>query len=151
MKIKKSQLISLIRESIEEIALSTVGSAIKKSKQQRRDITGDNIAKMALLRINKDYAFNTKVDDLTANFRLVYDSQVNKFGIELIIISDRKIRIVLDPETKYGNFYNTEAVINTPFGYVIDNLRAGERQKLKMLRQSGVELNNSNENNNHNS
>lgn len=148
MKIKKEQLISLIRESIEEIALSTVGSAINKSKQQRRDITGDNITKMALFKINKDYAFNTKVYDLTASFRLVYDYQVNKFGIELIIISDRKIRIVLDPETKYGDFYNTEAVINTLFGYAIDNLRAGERQKLKMLRQSGIELNNSIENNN---
>jgi hypothetical protein len=150
MKITKSQLRQIIRESIcriNEINASTIGSAIRKTNVLNRDRQNKNIKNNYLESLVKQYMFSGEIDGAKYSIR----PTINRLFPDLVLIlvqvtsGEKTQSALLNPENFIMNkLYKTiEGVdmTNTFIGYVIDNLRAGERMKLRNMISSIKEFN----------
>ena len=119
-----------------EISNRTAGSAIKKSFDQGREIQSKNIVANAIDNINNKYSFNTNINGETFTFSATATSSG---------LNGRKFYVVVNGQNKseylkINKFGRLDYDYNSTIGYAINNLRAGERFKLKNLISAIQEL-----------
>lgn len=142
-KINEQTLRQIVRESLKELSNQTIGSYMRATKNQRRDRQYDAGKWHAIKTVNDKYSFCITLDlGEEVLFTLGMENE------EFFILAD------VDEHMENKEPYTLKLMANNPrrmldgtpitettVGYVIDNLRAGERMKLKGLCQSAMELN----------
>lgn len=135
-----------INETIDELSNQTIGSYLHGTKNQRRERQFENGKSHALYTINKRYSFGYKLDDNGgAIFKLDYDYKTGKFLISVDSCHNisghyESKTFKLDPSMPTQTIDGT-SISDSFIEYLIDNFRAGERKKFKLLCQSANELN----------
>lgn len=126
-------------QQLNEISNRLLANYMEKTKQKRRD-KQYNAGKMhALYTINQKYSFRTMTED----GEMFIFSVVFKEGYGFIINAyDRTNDHTYELMPEHPTYtIDRKLIIDTTLGYVIDNLRAGERMKFKGLCQAANELN----------